>query len=175
MPSLTSITAERAAELVRSGATLVDIRGADEYAREHIAGARHAPMTTVNTKLADETGIVVFHCRSGARTQANATQLARAAGHCEAYLLEGGLDAWKKAGLPIIRDHKQPIELMRQVQIAAGVMVLLGAALGTFVAPGFYALSAAVGTGLIFAGATGFCGMARLLRHMPWNRQAAAS
>jgi len=43
------------------------------------------------------------------------------------------------------------------------------------VAPGFYALSAFVGAGLIFAGTTGFCGMAHLLGLMPWNRRKPAS
>ena len=41
-------------------------------------------------------------------------------------------------------------------------------------AAGFFALAAFVGAGLTFAGATGFCGMARLLAHMPWNRPARA-
>ena len=64
---------------------------------------------------------------------------------------------------------------MRQVQIAAGSLVLLGAVLGAFVAPGFYLLSAFVGGGLLFAGVSGFCGMAQLLALMPWNRRAAAA
>ena len=63
---------------------------------------------------------------------------------------------------------------MRQVQIAAGSLVLAGVLLGAFVAPGFYALSGFVGAGLLFAGVSGFCGMARLLAVMPWNRRAQA-
>lgn len=63
---------------------------------------------------------------------------------------------------------------MRQVQITAGSLVLTGVLLGLFVAPGFFGLSAFVGAGLIFAGVTGWCGMANLLRVMPWNRRAAA-
>jgi predicted branched-subunit amino acid permease len=64
---------------------------------------------------------------------------------------------------------------MRQVQIGAGSLVLIGIILGTLVAPGFYALSAFVGAGLVFAGTTGFCGMAHLLARMPWNRRALAA
>ena len=113
---------------------------------------------------------VVFHCRSGARTAANAQRLASAAG-CEAYVLEGGIDAWKKAGLPVAVDQRQPIEIMRQVQITAGSLVLLGVILGTWVAPAFYGLSAFVGAGLMFAGISGWCGMAKILAVMPWNRR----
>jgi hypothetical protein len=61
------------------------------------------------------------------------------------------------------------------VQIAAGSLVLLGVVLGQVIAPGFYALSAFVGAGLTFAGITGWCGMAKLLALMPWNRQSAAA
>jgi rhodanese-related sulfurtransferase len=60
---------------------------------------------------------------------------------------------------------------MRQVQMAAGGLILLGGALGVMVHPGFWGISAFVGAGLFVAGATGFCGMARLLAVMPWNRR----
>ena len=60
---------------------------------------------------------------------------------------------------------------MRQVQIAAGVLILLGVALGYSVSSAFFLLSAFVGAGLTLAGVTGFCGMARLLAVMPWNRR----
>jgi len=113
---------------------------------------------------------VVFTCRSGMRTAGACDRLAaRVAG--EAFVLSGGLDGWTKAGLPVATDAKAPLEIMRQVQIAAGSLVLLGVVLGFAVAPAFLGLSAFVGAGLTFAGATGFCGMARLLMMAPWNRQ----
>ena len=110
---------------------------------------------------------------SGARTKGNAIKLAAAEPACEAYILDGGLDAWKKAGLPVTLDRSQPIDIMRQVQIVAGSLVLTGVVLGALVSPGFYALSGFVGAGLLFAGASGFCGMARLLAVMPWNQRKA--
>jgi rhodanese-related sulfurtransferase len=91
----------------------------------------------------------------------------------EAYVLEGGIDAWIAAGLPTEHDRKAPLEIMRQVQIVAGMLVLAGVALGATVSPGFLLLSGFVGAGLTFAGATGFCGMARLLALAPWNRRLA--
>ncbi|MFU2115194.1 DUF2892 domain-containing protein [[Pasteurella] aerogenes] len=59
---------------------------------------------------------------------------------------------------------------MRQVQIVAGSLVLIGVLLGWTTNAAFYLLSCFVGTGLLFAGITGFCGMARLLDKMPWNK-----
>jgi rhodanese-related sulfurtransferase len=163
-----------AATLVADGAVLVDVREADEHARLSIPGARSLPLSRLDQAMLPAGAPLVFHCRSGARTAAHAERLARKAG-CEAYLLEGGLDAWQRAGLPVVEDRRQPLELMRQVQIAAGGLVLLGAMLGTLVSPGFHAISAAVGAGLVFAGVTGTCGMANLLRLMPWNRLGASA
>ena len=165
------IDAATAARLVADGAVLVDIRERDEHARERIAGARHLPLSQLDdTPRVATSATVVFHCRSGMRTAANADALAACADGCEAYLLEGGVDAWKRAGLPVERDAAQPLELQRQVQIAAGTMILLGALLGFLVAPAWFLLPTAIGAGLVFAGVSGFCGLARVLVHLPWNR-----
>jgi rhodanese-related sulfurtransferase len=56
------------------------------------------------------------------------------------------------------------------VQIAAGSLILLGLILSNVAAPGWIAITWFVGAGLTFAGVTGFCGMARLLAVMPWNK-----
>jgi len=152
-------------------AVLIDVRETDEHAREHILGARLAPLSAIDTHDFDRDHgkAAVFHCRPGIRTQANAAKLI-ARGFREAYFLDGGIEAWKSAGLPVHTNRKAPLEIMRQVQITAGLLILTGVALGWFVNPAFYALSAFVGAGLTFAGATGWCGMAMLLKTMPWNR-----
>lgn len=173
--SLTSLSPQAAKARLEQGAVLIDIRGPDEHAREHIAQAHHVPMDRLQAlalPLAGATA-VIFHCRSGHRTQVHAVAL-RASTPLDAFALEGGLDAWKKAGLPVVTDASQPLELQRQVQIVAGSLVVLGAVLGATVSPWFHALSAFVGAGLVFAGVSGFCGMARVLMRMPWNRQAPA-
>jgi len=170
--TMTPVTPAEARRLIQGGAKLVDIREPDEHAREHIPGAANVPVAAIDQFHAGDC-TVVFHCRSGARTQANAARLAAAAG-APCYAIEGGIDAWRRAGLEIVADRRQPLELMRQVQLVAGGLVLLGVVLGFLAYPGFFGLSAFVGAGLMFAGATGWCGMANLLRLMPWNRRMAA-
>ncbi len=169
--ALKTISPQAARKLMEEGAVLVDIRAADEYAREHITGARHMPVSDIVGKQlpVGEAKAVIYHCRSGQRTQMNADALA-ACVSCEAYVLEGGLDGWKAAGLDVATDRSQPLELQRQVQIGAGSLVLLGVILGYALAPGWFLLSGFVGAGLMMAGITGFCGMARLLMIMPWNK-----
>jgi len=167
--TLQTIDPATAKRMIDEGALLVDIREPDEHARERVPGARNAPLSRLGA-LPDNAKAIVFHCRSGARTSANAARLA-AATACNAYVLEGGIEAWKQAGLPIAVDRSQPIEVMRQVQLAAGGLVLLGVLLGIWVAPAFLALSGFVGVGLMLSGISGWCGMAKLLGLMPWNRR----
>jgi rhodanese-related sulfurtransferase len=166
--SLAKITPEEAKRLVDAGATLIDVRAPAEHARESIPGARNLPLGQRPSR--DLAGPVVFHCRSGMRTSMKAAELAGSV-DCEAYLLEGGIDAWKRAGLPVKRDASLPIEIMRQVQIAAGSLVALSFVLGFVWSTVFFLVAALVGCGLIFAGVTGWCGMAKVLELAPWNRR----
>jgi rhodanese-related sulfurtransferase len=169
--SLKSITPAEAHDLIARGAVLIDIRDADEHARENIPGAHHLPLSEIRKdNVPAQAKAIVYHCKSGARTKNNAQAL-REASVCEAYMVEGGLDAWRKAGLPVRVDTKQPLPLNRQVQIGAGALALAGAILGYAVSPWFYLVSAFVGAGLLQAGITGWCGMANLLMLMPWNRR----
>ncbi|MNZ39291.1 Inner membrane protein YgaP [compost metagenome] len=174
--ALKPISPEMARLLIDQGAVLVDIRAADEHAREHIAAARCLPLEKLAQGMTrfEATQAVIFHCRSGSRTRMNAVCLAACVA-CDTYVLEGGLDAWKRAGLPVVTDPRQPLELQRQVQIVAGSMVLTGAVLGAAVSPWFHLLSGFIGAGLVFAGVSGFCGLARVLRNAPWNRKATTS
>ena len=170
-----TLSPREASTLLEEGALLVDIRDADEHARERIPGARCVPLARLagsSLLPASGGGTVLFHCRSGLRTRANAAALEAAAAGCTAYLVEGGIDAWKQAGLPVEVVRRAPLELMRQVQIAVGSLVLLGTILAATLSPWFLLPVGFLGTGLVFAGVSGFCGMARLLARMPWNRPA---
>lgn len=172
MSCLNPITAQDLKRRLDAGdAVLIDIRETDEHAREHILGARLAPLSAIDAHDFDRDRgkAAVFHCKSGMRTQANAARLI-ARGFREAYFLEGGIEAWKAAGFPIHANRQAPLEIMRQVQITAGALILVGALLGWVVHPAFFALSAFVGAGLLFAGVSGWCGMALMLKAMPWNR-----
>lgn len=167
--------AEVSARLSAGAAVLVDIREADEFARSHVVGALSRPLSQwEQAHLSITPGSdVIFTCRSGMRTSGACNRLAaRVDG--SAYVLEGGLDGWARAGLPLNVDRKAPLEIMRQVQIAAGMLVLTGVVLGFTVAPAWFGLAGFVGAGLTFAGVSGFCGMARLLMLAPWNRARGA-
>ena len=164
------IDPKRAAELLAQGAALIDIRSLAEHRKQRIPGALCLPAELVSAGLLPDKPGLIFACHYGRRTGLHADKLAQAAQGRPAYQLDGGLAAWEKAGLPTEGDPAAPIDIMRQVQIGAGGLVLLGAILGWAVAPAWHLLSAFVGAGLVFAGVTGFCGMALVLMKMPWNK-----
>lgn len=160
--------------LAAGGAVLVDIREPDEFARAHIPSALSQPLSALErAHLTLDPGTdVIFTCRTGMRTAGACDRLAaRVEG--DAYVLDGGLDAWAKAGLPIEQNRRAPLEINRQVQMTAGLLILAGVILGFTIAPAWFGLSAFVGAGLTFAGLTGTCAMARLLMLAPWNRVQA--
>jgi rhodanese-related sulfurtransferase len=178
MCGFTSLSPAEAQRLLASGkAVLIDIREADEFAREHILGARHVPLSGLDGHDFDRersAGMVaIFQCQSGRRTEMNRDRLA-ALGFAESYVIDGGLNAWRAAGLPSHLDRRQPLPLQRQVQIAAGSLVVAGVLLALLVSPWFALLSGFVGAGLVFAGASGTCALAEVLAMMPWNRTQAA-
>lgn len=172
--NIRSISPSEAQQRQAEGALLVDIREPDEYAREYIPSARLLSLSAIEkgARLENLTpnDTVIFHCQSGMRSTQNAAKLAAITAPAQVFLLEGGLDNWKKTGLPVTVEKSQPLPIMRQVQIIAGALVVLGVVLGYSINPAFFLLSGAVGAGLLFAGISGFCGLARLLNLMPWNK-----
>lgn len=154
-------------------AVLIDVRERDEWEHEHIPGATLVPLSDFSAaRLPQRDGkTLIFHCRSGNRTKLAAAQLI-AVGGPEAVHLDGGILGWEKAGFPVEQGMTggAPIPIMRQVQIAAGSLVVLGLILAWLVHPWFLGLSGFVGAGLVFSGVSGTCAMAHMLQYLPWNR-----
>jgi rhodanese-related sulfurtransferase len=167
-----------AAQSKKDKALFLDVRTPLEFGEMHIEGSVLHPLSDldaarVKALTEGKSGCIVV-CRSGNRAHKAAERLC-AAGLQSVEVLDGGVQAWDAAGLPLKRG-KAVMSLERQVRIVAGALVFAGAALGYFVNPAWIALSGFVGAGLVFAGITDFCGMGLLLARMPWNtRQPAKS
>ncbi len=173
MSTTTDVTPDLLASWMDAGDTvLVDVREDYEHAEERIEGALLRPLSAFDPDAVREDAggkRVVFHCRSGKRSLDAAAQY-RENGEAT-FHLAGGIETWKAAGQPVVRPETGPrLPLMRQVQVAAGALVALGTGLGVTASPWFLAVPGFVGLGLMFAGITGWCGMAKLLAVMPWNR-----
>lgn len=103
-----NLTATEAVTLInRQHAIVLDVREDDEYASGHIVDAKHIPLD----KLAEQLNVlkkyqdkaILVNCQHGMRTL-KACDILRKAGFTQVYNLQGGLNAWVAAKLPIIKD-----------------------------------------------------------------------
>lgn len=162
--------------LASGEAILVDVREADEHARERIQGAQLAPLSTFNPSqvraMAQPGQRMVMHCKSGKRSADAARMMAEFASTGLAISsMTGGIEGWKTEQFPVVLNTAvSKISVMRQVQIVIGLGVLVGAALAWFIHPAFIAIPAFFGAGLTFAGVSGTCALASIIGKMPWNK-----
>lgn len=168
-----TVDASRAKDWMERGeAVLVDVREPAEFRAAHIRGARSLPLNTVTpAALPPLNGRkLVVQCQKGGRGARACERLAAEDPALEIYNLDGGLEAWAAAGLPVVRSGQAHLPLDRQVQTVIGACVLAAALAAYFADPVYAWVPAFFGAGLLLAGLTGFCGLARLLALMPWNR-----
>lgn len=131
-------------------AVLIDVRGAGEYGREHIADSRLVPLPTLRqtdfAPLHNDHSIAVFTCATGTRTRMAARQLA-ATGFTEVYNLTGGLQAWKRAGLPVKRDPAADRSCEAPPLVPIGIVLAVAAVMvvATLQSPGQYLNHIAIG------------------------------
>lgn len=159
-------------------ATVLDVRSPAEFRAGHIPGARLVPIEELDaSNLADvidgadpsADNPLYLTCHAGKRAE-RAAQLLREAGLEHLALVQGGTEAWQKAGLPV-NSCDTAFSLERQVQIAVGSLLVLKVVFGFTVHEVFFVAGAAIGAGLIAAGITRWCGMAQVMARMPWNRR----
>jgi rhodanese-related sulfurtransferase len=96
-------TAEAVRLINREKAVLIDVCEPAEFAAGHAIGARNIPLGSLEgaRELPTNKALpVVVMCASGARA-GRAASLLRKAGHEQAVAVNGGLGAWREAGLPI--------------------------------------------------------------------------
>jgi len=152
--------------------TILDVRTPMEFAEVHVPQAHNVPLDQFDpADFRTSPQPIYLLCKGGGRATKAAEKCSKA-GIDNTVVIEGGTQAWIEAGLPVERSAVKVISLERQVRIAAGSLVLTGLILAWLVHPYFIILSAFVGTGLIFAGVTDWCGMGLLLAKMPWNKKS---
>ena len=174
---MNNISATQAAAWLASGeAVLIDVREPDEFRAGHVVHALSLPLSALDDCMAQldipAERKLIFQCLKGARGEKACVSVRGGSCKNEVYNLEGGIDAWKAAGFPVVGVDTSAggLSIFRQVQIIVGgliaVLVLLGLT-GLSVA---FVFAGLFGFALFFAGITGWCGLAMLLSKMPWNK-----
>lgn len=154
--------------------TLIDVREAVEYQSCSIPNSRHLPLSEVTIDKAHlpehQNKKLVFHCKSGKRSAMACEKLINEGIDFDIWTLEGGIDTWIQKGFSTT-SFKKILPLERQVHITISVLILSGLSLHYVLNnPLFLILPFITGLGLLNAGVTGWCGMAKLIAKMPWNK-----
>ena len=101
--------AEVTALINHGNALLVDVRGASDFEKDHIAGSKNVQMTQFdpeNKQLAPAKSLpVVMVCKVG-QTASFAARRLRKAGFTDVAVLEGGIQAWQAADLPLVKGKR---------------------------------------------------------------------
>ena len=157
--------------------TIIDVRTPGEYEAEHLPGSHLLPLDEVDAAALGRLGLgkrgeFYILCQTGGRALRAAEKLG-AAGVEGCFVVEGGLEACRAAGLGIVKGESRVLPLMRQVQIVIGLVSATGSALAIWRHPMFALIPLFMGLGLLFAGLSGTCGLALLMAKMPWNKRRA--
>ena len=90
----------------RSKPLILDVRDATEFAAGHIQGAKNIPMAELASRVKEiekfKDKPVLVHCQRGMRSK-TACSILRAQQFSQLHNLQGGLDTWVEAKLPLIK------------------------------------------------------------------------
>jgi rhodanese-related sulfurtransferase len=102
MASSVVVDSDGGRKAVVDGAALLDVREMDEYAAGHIEGAINVPLGSLRANLerVPRDRPVVTFCGMGERST-SAASILEGAGFREVRSLEGGMRAWRAAGMPV--------------------------------------------------------------------------
>lgn len=156
-------------------AILIDVRGDNAYKALHVPHSLHASDAEQITALiaTHPTERVILLCQNGNQSAQFSALLQQQAADYEGilfYILDGGLNAWRNAGLPVIRDSGAFLPIEQQVEIGLGCAILLGILFSWLFSGLWLSLSIGTAIGMIYAGVTGWYGFHQLALLLPWNK-----
>lgn len=174
------ISPQETLKLLQAGAIhLIDVRDIVEYEVNRIEGATLIPLSELSADKLPQDGLpIVFHCRSGMRSQVACQRVLDDNEDLDVSSMEGGIIAFEKmiksANTSDNSNNKKnscamlPIE--QQTFIMIGVLIIVSSLAGFFLNPNWLMVSLFIGSGMVFAGLTGSCKLSMLIQKMPWNR-----
>jgi rhodanese-related sulfurtransferase len=98
------VNATGATRLMNDGAIVLDVRDSGEFAAGHLPNSRNIPTVDIEKRVGELASgkPVLVVCANGQRAGRAAITL-RKSGRDPVYCLEGGVAAWRTAGLPIVK------------------------------------------------------------------------
>ena len=156
---------------------ILDVRTDGEYQAERVKGSIDIPLDFIEVREGRIGGLlsgkdVLIICRTGIRAEVARKILASHWGIRKLTVFPGGIVEYKKQfPKEIVVGHGiSRLPIMRQVQVVSGGLIVAFSMMGFLIHTNFFLWAILIGAGLIFAGVTGFCGLATLLGRLPFNK-----
>lgn len=109
--SRNGITPTQATLLInRENAQVIDVSEPDEYTAGHLPESRNIPLARLEERVGEleklkDTPLILV-CQTGARTAGALAQLQKL-GFANVHCLQGGLKAWREAGMPLKKGTRK--------------------------------------------------------------------
>ena len=102
------VSAAEATQLInRRNAVVVDLRSGEDFAKGHLPSARHLEFAELQAKVGqlvkNKSNPVLLVCQTGQQSH-KAQRLVKDAGFAEVHVLDGGVNAWQQAGMPVVKQ-----------------------------------------------------------------------
>jgi rhodanese-related sulfurtransferase len=172
MSKVNNISAQQAKTMLEQGAVLIDVREKAEFTQLHIPKANLIPLGGIQAndiKHYKDSPIIIY-CQKGLRGRKACEKLAQEDPNTKTFNLEGGIEAWQRAGFDTQQGDTQGLSLEQQINVFIGVMmtVFTVMAFALNIIFGFIALFLLAI--LILSKFTGYGALIRLIALAPWNR-----
>jgi rhodanese-related sulfurtransferase len=173
-----TVSAQQAHDmLLENDALLIDVRTDQEFQQEHIPYALSIPLEQLEQVLDSlslrKGQLLLFHCQKGKRGEmACDITLNKFADKFTIVNVEGGFEAWQTAKLPIVKANQTgpKISIAKQLQLLFSTTILVMLLLNFMGYSSALIVVAIIALMMLISNLTGFCGLAILLRKMPWNQ-----
>ncbi len=102
------VSAAEATQMInRRNAVVIDVRPAVEFAKGHLPAARNLEFGELQAKVGqfvkNKSNPVLLVCQTGQQSH-KALRVVKEAGYSEAHVLDGGVNAWQQAGMPVVKQ-----------------------------------------------------------------------
>jgi len=102
------LSAAEATQLInRRNAVVIDLRPSADFANGHLPSARHIEFAELQAKVGqlvkNKSNPVLLVCQTGQQSH-KAVRIVQDAGYAEVHVLQGGLNAWQQAGMPVVKQ-----------------------------------------------------------------------
>jgi rhodanese-related sulfurtransferase len=173
MSNIKEITAQELYKLAKKEKVIIiDVREKIEHKACSIKKSINIPLAKINAndKLFNKRNSkIVIHCEAGNRSEIACAKLKNNC-NAEIYNLIGGISEWQNNNYALNKT-RNIFSITRQVQLTISLLSLTGLILYYITAAKIFLLIPSImALGLLNAAITGWCGLAKLLMKMPWNK-----